>query len=364
MEGGALPERLRLSWVQPRGLVRLSAVNFVLRILTLGFYNFWGKTEVRKRIWSAVRIDGEPLHYSGTGRELFLGFLIVFFLVVLPILLLSVAVALTFSPESGAFDAYQVVLYAVVFFLTGFAIYRAQRYRLSRTTWRAIRASLAGTATNYARHYFLTGLLIPLTLGWIIPWRSTRLQALIVGDMRFGDRPFRFSARSGPLYPSFALLWLVVAVILVAAGVAISGVMMAEMEKVETWAGGEFKPSAAGIGQIIGVAALAYVLYAIVSAWYRARQINHFAAHTHFDAATLESSVTGGGLMWISVSNILIVILSLGLLTPIAQARSARYLVERLRIMGPVRLDSISQTADQGPKRGEGLAQAFDVDAF
>ncbi len=198
---GAQPERLRLSWVQPQGLVRLSAVNFVLRILTLGFYNFWGKTEVRKRIWSAVRIDGEPLHYSGTGKELFLGFLIVFFLVVLPILLLSVAVALTFSPESGAFDAYQVVLYAVVFFLTGFAIYRAQRYRLSRTTWRAIRASLAGTATNYARHYFLTGLLIPLTLGWIIPWRSTRLQALIVGDMRFGDRPFRFSARVRPALP-------------------------------------------------------------------------------------------------------------------------------------------------------------------
>ncbi len=32
--------------------------------------------------------------------------------------------------------------------------------------------------------------------------------------------------------------------------------------------------------------------------------------------------------------------------------------------MGPVRLDEISQTADQESARGEGLAQAFDVDAF
>ncbi len=364
MDAGAQREGLRLSWVQPRGLVRLSAVNFVLRILTLGFYNFWGKTEVRKRIWSAVRIDGEPLHYSGTGKELFLGFLIVFFLIVLPILLLSVTVAVAFSPESGVFDAYQVALYAVVFFLTGFAIYRAQRYRLSRTTWRAIRASLAGTASNYARLYFLTGLLVPLTLGWIIPWRSTRLQALMVGDMRFGDRPFRFTARSGPLYASFAFLWFGTTVVVILAALAIHGVMLEEMANVETWAGGEFRPSAAGLGKMIAVAALAYILYAIVSAWYRARQINHFAAHTHFDAATFASSVTGGGLMWIAVSNILIVILSLGLLGPIAQARSTRYLVERLRIEGPVRLEQISQSADHGPRRGEGLAQAFDVDAF
>ncbi len=55
---------------------------------------------------------------------------------------------------------------------------------------------------------------------------------------------------------------------------------------------------------------------------------------------------------------------SAGLFGPIIQARTARYLVENLSIDGLVPLAAIAQGADQGIKRGEGLAQAFDVDAF
>src|SRR5882672_2338743 len=80
----------RISWVPPPGgFAGLSFLNGLLRILTLGVYHFWGKTEVRQRIWSAVRIDGEPLEYRGTGAELFRGFLIVFFLILLPMGLAS-----------------------------------------------------------------------------------------------------------------------------------------------------------------------------------------------------------------------------------------------------------------------------------
>jgi hypothetical protein len=58
----------------PGGFAGLSFLNGVLRILTLGVYHFWGKTEVRQRIWSAVRIDGEPLEYRGTVARLLRGF--------------------------------------------------------------------------------------------------------------------------------------------------------------------------------------------------------------------------------------------------------------------------------------------------
>jgi len=51
--------------------------NTLLTIITLGFYRFWGKTRIRKYIWSSQSLFGEPLEYTGTGKELFLGFLIV-----------------------------------------------------------------------------------------------------------------------------------------------------------------------------------------------------------------------------------------------------------------------------------------------
>ena len=56
-------------------MIGLGFINGILKVLTLGLYSFWAKTEVRRRIWSATRLNGEPLSYTGTGKELFLGFL-------------------------------------------------------------------------------------------------------------------------------------------------------------------------------------------------------------------------------------------------------------------------------------------------
>jgi hypothetical protein len=50
--------------------------------------------------------------------------------------------------------------------------------------------------------------------------------------------------------------------------------------------------------------------------------------------------------------------------TTFAQLRSARYFLSRLKLDGPVDLAAIQQNASALPKRGEGLAQVFDLDAF
>ncbi|MCA9056606.1 MAG: DUF898 family protein, partial [Planctomycetaceae bacterium] len=47
-------EGMVISWLHPIGMFGLSLYNFLLRILTLGIHHFWGKTEVRKRLWSSV----------------------------------------------------------------------------------------------------------------------------------------------------------------------------------------------------------------------------------------------------------------------------------------------------------------------
>jgi uncharacterized membrane protein YjgN (DUF898 family) len=251
-----------------------------------------------------------------------------------------------------------------LFFLTGVALYRAQRYRLSRTFWRGIRGGLAGRSRDYAWAYFWTGLLIPLTAGWIVPWRSTKLQGMITRDMRFGDRAFAFNAPSAPLYARFAVLWIAAIAIAAAGAITAYALFLADLAAFDPSLGRPFALKGATVATMIALAAAAFIVYSIVSAWYRAKQINHFAAHTHFDKASFKSGVTAGGLIWIGVTNILMVIFTLGLLIPVAQARAARYLVENLEIAGAVSLGEIAQGADQGIRRGEGLAQAFDVDAF
>ena len=306
----ASAEPVTLSWTPPKGMVALCFINFVLRILTLGIYHFWGKTEVRRRIWSAIRLNGEPLAYTGTGMELFLGFVIVFGAILLPAILLAYGAVLVFGPGSPMPALLQVVVYAAFFFLLGIGIHRAQRYRLARTRWRGIRGGLEGGSLGYAWTYFWTGLLIPLTLGWIVPWRSTRLQGLISNGMRFGDRPFRFSAPSGPLYSRFAILWLAAVVIMFVAS-SIIGVLMALVFRPE-----DFQPDAPpGMPRMAALLAIVYavtfvgfLVYGIFSAWYRAGMMNHFAAHTTFEGASFRGSATAGSLMWLTVSNYLMVL--------------------------------------------------------
>lgn len=369
--GAAQP--IKLSWKQPTGLYGLSFINFLLRIVTLGIYGFWAKTEVRKRIWSAVRVEGEPLHYTGTGKELFLGFLVVFFLVLVPTMLVTTGVFIALGPESPGASLYMLALYTFFFFLVGIAIYRAQRYRLSRTRWRSIRGALVGNANSYGWTYLGTGLLAALTLGWALPWRSTKLQGIMTRDMRFGSEPFRFDATPGPLYARFAVLWVVAVLIYAAMGFGIASVL--GMFNPEGMLGGEDSPFTLSpdgrpvptlrtLGLIYGIVFLGMIAFAIFSAWYRASQFRHFVNHTHFDGATFKSTVSTAGLIWVSVSNVFIVLGTLGILGPIAQARFARYIIEHLEITGTVRLGEISQAAEQNIRLGEGLAQAFDVDAF
>ena len=68
-----------------RGLLPIVLVNLLLTIITLGLYRFWARTKVRKYLWGSVRLHGDAFEYTGTGKELFIGFLIVLFLVFLPL---------------------------------------------------------------------------------------------------------------------------------------------------------------------------------------------------------------------------------------------------------------------------------------
>lgn len=59
-------------------------VNILLSILTLGIYRFWGKTRLRRYLTSGFILDGDRFDYTGTGGELFWGFMkALFFIIIL-----------------------------------------------------------------------------------------------------------------------------------------------------------------------------------------------------------------------------------------------------------------------------------------
>ena len=173
------------------------------------------------------------------------------------------------------------LLWIVVFSLWGFGIHRARRYRLSRTRWRGIRAGLSGRSAPFAWTYLWTTVLIPITLGWILPWRAARLQRVLFNETCFGDKAFAFTGRAGPLYKRFWLVW-VSAIVLFGAVLAAIGAVLGPFLSFP----GVGPPRMGAISRekiaaVVAIVFAALLIFAMIRAWYSSRMFNYFASETH-----------------------------------------------------------------------------------
>ena len=358
---------IRLDYVPKPGLAWLSIKNFLLKVITLGIYSFWAKTNVRKHLWSCVHIMDEPLEYTGTGKELFLGFLVILGVVILPFVILQNGIALLYPDDLAIQATVQLALFVVALYLIGVAIYRARRYRLSRTIWRGIRGTLTGSPWAYAWRNFWMTLLLPFTLLWSYPWMSVRLNSHIMNDTQFGSESFRFSATAGPLYKRFAVLWVLMLVGLLVIGGAFGVMSQDIMSELTSSQGPQMDPDTIALIALAAVF-LFIPLFALMTAifWaiYISKELNYFASCTAFDDASFTMNATTGSIILLSIGNFLILVFSLGIAAPFVQQRLLRYLCDRTSISGAVDVAAIQQSQAAMDKRGEGLAEAFDVDAF
>jgi uncharacterized membrane protein YjgN (DUF898 family) len=344
-------------------ILLLTLKNAVLNILTLSIYRFWGKTNVRRHLWQHTKFLGDPLEYTGVGKELFLGFVLILFVVLFPLAIANELVLRYLGP----FGAAQVVSVGLVLFLIGVAQYRARRYRLSRTVWRGIRAAQVGSPWRYGLMRLGFLILLPLTLGWSYPWQRMYLTHFETTNTVFGDRGFRFDGSVAPLYKPFAVAWSVSLVMLAIGYAAASSVFDAVIAPtVMTLETSNDVISAAMRVLLTGYfAALLFLPAApFVITWYRVREFTYFANRTGYEGIEFQFDGEYWNLFRLAVGNYLIILGTLTLGAPIAQMRIFRYFCDHVSITGSADFDAIRQSTEERDKLGEGLADAFDVGDF
>ncbi|MGA7183192.1 MAG: DUF898 family protein [Pseudolabrys sp.] len=189
---------------QRRSYWRLLIRGAALLMVTLGIYRFWLVTDVRRFLWSNTDIAGEPLEYTGTALELLLGFL--------------VAIALLIPIYAGFFLAALdlgllgklsgLLAFAALGVLGQYAIYRARRYRLTRTIYRGLRFHQSGSAWSYAIRATLWWIATIVTLGLAYPFQMASLERYKMRNTFYGDLAGRFEASGFALLLRGLPMWL------------------------------------------------------------------------------------------------------------------------------------------------------------
>src|SRR5260221_1651344 len=181
-----------------------------LEMITVGFYRFWLATDIRRHLWSNTHIDGDAAEYTGRGRELLIGFLIALAIIV-PVYLAYFIAGLE-AERVRAFASFPLLAF---FYLFGqFAIYRARRYRLTRTVWRGVRFWMSGSGWSYAARAALWAVLVGLTLGLLLPWREAALERYKMRHSYYGDLQGSFEGRGWEFFKRGWWLWLLTPVAL------------------------------------------------------------------------------------------------------------------------------------------------------
>lgn len=388
-----------------RELFPIILKNMILTFLTLGIYRFWAKTRMRRYFLSRIAFLGDRLEYTGTGKELFFGFLIVL-AVLVPLsmiyqLLEQIALSHGATTAAVVWSGSALLFY----FLYYFATYRAQRYRLSRIIWRGIRGGQQGSALWYAAQAMAWSLVVVATIGLAYPLMRVNLMRYKINHAGFGDENFHFEGGATRLFFAWLVPWLGILAVL-------TPIVLVAITASEFNVSGETKVMppevVAAYKQLAPFAGIGVVIFLLGQFWYRAAEVRHFSNHTRFDELQFGSRLSGiqiflpyaiywtvlvlliagffaaaasFGVMSImggqtgnvgqaaGIVALIVVVIGVfligGILQPlIVQNLLIRVFCKQLTMQGSFSPDRLFQNQLAIPRRGEGLADALDIDAF
>jgi uncharacterized membrane protein YjgN (DUF898 family) len=347
--------------------------HLVWMLITLGWSRFWGRTRVRRYLWSHVSIFGDRFEYRGRGIELLVGFVLVLLVLAAWGGAIWLTVKFGFDDEWPAhfdlLDMFYLSLALVGIPLSFVGQYAGLRYRLSRTRWRAIRWSLAGSAWRYGGLATLLTFANAVTGQLLTPVVSVNLARPRLANAGLGDERFEFAGRAGDIYGRYVgyyflnlLAWIAALAISIAvAGHFISETVGSVDDLLKLFA----RPTLRVVVLAVAAAFALYLLFSLLilplRCWWQAYLLRYLVSHTRYRQVLFATSISTRQMWGFLVLNYLIVLLSLGLGWPWVMHRTLRLIASELWIYGAPDGAHVRQSQARVPRFGEGLLDMFDV---
>jgi len=320
---------------------RIWIVNLALTLITLGIYSAWAKVRTRRYFYGHTAVAGHTFDYHASpvriliGRAIAVGLLIAYNLAGLVSPLLSAPMAILFV--------------AVIPWL----IVAAQRFNARNTSYRNVRFNFTGTYGGAFKAFLLWPLAGVLTLGGLMPLAHRARNYFYINKHTFGGRPFATQFPVWNIYKIYlqALLMLIGVIVIVALAVGVVAVGLPQSSGPRAGAG--------IVGGAIGVAG-----YLAIFAYVGAKAFNLSVSNTVIDGChRLSATLSPWSMVWIGVSNLLLILVTLGVFYPWARVRMARYMAQNMSLQATTNLDEFtSEVFATQSAVGEEIAGFFDFD--
>jgi len=364
-------------------------VNILLTIITLGLYLPWAKVRTRRYFHANTHLDQNSFDYHATGKQLFISYII-------SVVLLAIYV--TLSRSNPILSA---VFAGVLVIASPWIIWRSIKFKLGMISYRNVRfgfnGKLSGSYLSFLAYpiglilgfALVIGILVTLfqsILGGLLPILITLIvisaypaffallnkvtNNYVINDASFGQSNFSTKLKFKPFF--FIILKGVGLGLFITIGALAALSLLAYLiigpEQLTSLPGQvmNMEQSAQPSGFILASIGLIYPLFLVVgvyiASYLKTYNRAYIFSNTRFDeTATLHSSMNINELFRIYITNILLMIVTLGLAYPWAKIRSYRYLTETIAINAPNGFAGyVSQTNNEGAI-GEELGEAFDI---
>jgi uncharacterized membrane protein YjgN (DUF898 family) len=289
-------------------------VNVLLTIVTLGIYSAWAKVRRNRYFYGNTKLADSWFDYHARPTQILLGRIIVIGYLIIYNLLLH------FLPIAG-------FILALVFLIAiPWLILRGLRFTARVTSYRNVRFDFVGGYWGAVRAFFLSSLVAVVTFGILAPIASRWTLRYTLGNLRYGGKVFSPEPTLGSLYSVWILpaILTVCGAFLLFVAATISSGLMAGLNP-EHLANGT-PPDISTILLVYLVLLPVGLIYSAIGLLYTAGVRNVGFSATTFDSRHyLYSDMPRWRYAWVVISNLLVTLLTLGLMRPWAAVRLARF---------------------------------------
>lgn len=326
-------------------------VNLLLSIITLGIYSAWAKVRRKKYFYQNTLLDGVGFDYHASPIAILKGRIIAFIFFM----------AYIFSQHISPF--LPTLFAVIILFLLPWLVIRTMTFNARNSSYRGLRFDFTGGVREAVTTFIGLPILLIFTLGLIYPYMVMRQSRYLLQNHKFGLTGFSMDAQAKDFYLIYGkvlllMLGLGTAIMALAAWSIDRDTLLNQVKLMQTGA------APADFGAIIAASMLFYLLLILSSgAYVQARVSNLIWNSATLDNLSFRSSLRARDMLWLYLSNLLAILCSFGLLTPLAHIRMMRYRASRLNLLGETDFDRFVGDRKMDVKAtGAEMAEMFDID--